>query len=124
MAAGSGREVRTTLTGRTREARLREGAVTGHLFKTIREHIPHTQEELAEALDIDKTTLQGWESGRRPLTATKAGNLRAVSRALLRLGAPARMLTLLDESVDADAVITHALAGPPSPILSQHPLSG
>ncbi|MFD5188112.1 helix-turn-helix domain-containing protein [Streptomyces sp. NPDC058357] len=89
----------------------------------IREQVPRTQDELAEALGVDKTTVQGWESARRPLTSTQAGNLRAVSRTLLRLGAPSVMLTLLDEAVDADAVITHALSGPPSPVLSQHPLA-
>ncbi|MFD7429391.1 helix-turn-helix domain-containing protein [Streptomyces sp. NPDC059818] len=85
--------------------------------------MPRTQDELAEALGVDKTTVQGWESGRRPLTSTQAGNLRAISRTLLRLGAPSMMLTLLNEAVDADAVIAHALSGPPSVTLSQHPLT-
>lgn len=123
MAVSSRRAPNATLTGRSPARRPREGAVTGHLFKVIREHVPRTQDELAEALGVDKTTVQGWESGRRPLTSTQAGNLRAISRTLLRLGAPSLMLTLLDEAVDADAVITHALSGPPSSTLSHHPLS-
>ncbi|MFJ6463490.1 helix-turn-helix domain-containing protein [Streptomyces sp. NPDC091387] len=88
MAAGSRRAAHATLTGSSPARRPREGAVTGHLFKVIREHVPRTQDELAEALGVDKTTVQGWESGRRPLTSTQAGNLRAISRTLLRLGAP------------------------------------
>lgn len=123
MAVSSRRAPNATLTGRSPARRPREGAVTGHLFKVIREHVPRTQDELAEALGVDKTTVQGWESGRRPLTSTQAGNLRAISRTLLRLGAPSLMLTLLDEAVDADVVITHALSGPPSSTLSHHPLS-
>lgn len=124
MAADSRRAAHATLTGRSPVRRLREGTVTGHLFKVIREQIPRTQGELAEALGVDTTTVQGWESGRRPLTSTQAGNLRAISRTLLRLGAPSLMLTLLDEAVDADAVITHALTGPPAPETRRHPLAG
>ncbi|MCX4970467.1 helix-turn-helix domain-containing protein [Streptomyces sp. NBC_00654] len=112
------------MTGCSPVRRSREGAVTGHLFKVIREQVPRTQGELAEALGVDTTTVQGWESGRRPLTSTHAGNLRAISRTLLRLGAPSLMLMLLDEAVDADAVIAHALSGPPALVVSQHPLAG
>ncbi|WP_345036018.1 helix-turn-helix transcriptional regulator [Streptomyces sannanensis] len=103
--------------------RPREGTVTGHLFKVIRERIPRTQQELAEALSVDKATIQGWESGRRPLTATQAGKLRTVSRTLLRLGASSHMLALLNEAMDADTVIAHALAGPPAQDIASHPLA-
>ena len=42
------------------------GEVTGYLFKLIRESIPLTQEQLAVDLDVDRVTVQSWESGRRP----------------------------------------------------------
>ncbi|WP_299535362.1 DNA-binding transcriptional regulator [uncultured Streptomyces sp.] len=122
MAADSRRPSRPALTGST--GRPREGVITGYLFKTVREQIPLTQPGLAEALGVDSTTIQGWESGRRPLTATRAGTLRSITRKLIQLGAPAEVLRLLDEAVDADAIVSHAMSGPPTNRMSDHPLSG
>nr|WP_189272044.1 helix-turn-helix transcriptional regulator [Kitasatospora griseola] len=34
--------------------------ISGFLLKVIREQIPRTQDELAEDLGIDKSTVQGW----------------------------------------------------------------
>jgi transcriptional regulator with XRE-family HTH domain len=61
--------------------------VTGHLFKIARERIPRTQYELAEELGVDSTTVQGWESGRRPLTAIPSAQFLTLRRHLLRTGA-------------------------------------
>ena len=51
------------------------------------ESIPHTQEGLAAALGIDRGTVQGWESGRRPFTAVSLGQSVAVRHRLAALGA-------------------------------------
>ncbi|GGQ68059.1 hypothetical protein GCM10010195_24670 [Kitasatospora griseola] len=40
--------------------RVPEGVISGFLLKVIREQIPRTQDELAEDLGIDKSTVQGW----------------------------------------------------------------
>jgi len=96
--------------------------VSGHLLKITRERTGRTQARLAEDLRMDATSVQGWESGRRPLTATQTGKLREVRRTLLRLGADPGLLVLLDEALDADAVLSHALAGPPAEDVREHPL--
>ncbi len=106
------------------QARPRHGVVAGHLLKLIREGTGRTQAQLAEDLRMDATSVQGWESGRRPLTATQTGKLRDVRRTLLRLGADPTLLLLLDQALDADAVLSHALAGQPTADLHQHLLSG
>ncbi len=106
----------------TGQVRCREGIVSGHLLKITRERTGRTQARLAEDLRMDATSVQGWESGRRPLTATQTGKLREVRRTLLRLGADPGLLVLLDEALDADAVLSHALAGPPAEDVREHPL--
>jgi helix-turn-helix protein len=88
---------------------VREGVVTGHLFKITRERAGLTQHGLAEALNVDTTTVQGWESGRRPLTAVPSAQFRGMRRALLRHGANPSLLALFDVAMDADAVLSHTL---------------
>ncbi|WP_216311703.1 helix-turn-helix domain-containing protein [Streptomyces nanshensis] len=46
-----------------------------------------TQSALAEALEVDVTTVQGWESGRRPLSASSSTQFRSIRRHLPRCGA-------------------------------------
>ncbi|MFE6865135.1 helix-turn-helix domain-containing protein [Kitasatospora sp. NPDC057692] len=117
---------RTTLTGsRPSSEREPEGAIAGHLFKVIREQIPRTQEELAEELGVDKSTLQGWESGRRPLSSTKAGNLVAMRRRLMLLGGPPGLVDMLATAMDADLLLGEILgADTTTARLREHPLAG
>ncbi|MEK2490803.1 helix-turn-helix transcriptional regulator [Kitasatospora purpeofusca] len=124
MAAHPQARHETTLTGsRPSPAREPEGAITGYLFKVIREQIPRTQEELAEDLGVDKSTLQGWESGRRPLSSTKAGNLVAMRRRLIRLGAPPTLVDMLSTAMDADLLLSEVLSASSAVIpLDEHPL--
>lgn len=106
-------------------ARVREGVITGYLFKLIRESIPRTQDELAADLGVDKSTIQGWESGRRPLPSTRAGNLIAIRRRLLRLGASSTLVQLMTTSMDADFILGILLAEPIAAHSSEdHPLAG
>lgn len=111
------------LTGCSPVPRRAVGVVTGHLFKAMRESVPLTQEQAAAALGVDKATVQGWESGRRPLTSTRAGTLRAATRTLLALGAEPRYLTFLGESLDADGLISYALEPSADVTPAAHPLS-
>ncbi|MFB7617294.1 helix-turn-helix domain-containing protein [Kitasatospora sp. NPDC056181] len=126
MAAHLPQERRAALTGsRPLPERVPEGAITGYLFKVIREQIPRTQDELADELGIDKSTLQGWESGRRPLSSTRAGNLVAMRRKLILLGAPSGLVEMLSTAMDADLLLGEILrAEPTCGRLDDHPLAG
>jgi transcriptional regulator with XRE-family HTH domain len=100
------------------------GRIAGHLFKIIRERIPATQQGLAELLHVDVTTVQGWESGRRPVAAMSVAQFQAVRRRLLKRGADPGLVLLLEVAGQADAVIAFA-AEKPQPSrqeIESHPL--
>ncbi|WP_250562449.1 helix-turn-helix domain-containing protein [Sphaerisporangium fuscum] len=69
----------------------REGRISGYVLKIIRESIGLTQERFAEQLAVDITTVQGWESGRRPLMAVSINNYLSLRSSLLHLGAQYRL---------------------------------
>ena len=69
--------------------------------------------------------MQGWESGRRPLSAVSVTQFKALRRRLLRSGADPVLVALLDEAGQADAVISYVL-GDPIPSrreVESHPLA-
>ncbi|WP_446038417.1 XRE family transcriptional regulator [Streptomyces sp. SID1121] len=107
---------------RSPASRASTGAVAGFVFRLARESIPRTQAQLAEELTADLATVQGWESGRRPLANVKAGTLSDLRRRLAALGAAASVLRLLDAAMDADRIIGTALDSP-GPVRG-HPLAG
>jgi DNA-binding transcriptional regulator YiaG len=45
------------------------GIVSGYMLRLCRESAELTQTGMAEVLGVDLATVQGWESGRRPLGA-------------------------------------------------------
>ncbi|MEV8103155.1 helix-turn-helix transcriptional regulator [Streptomyces sp. NPDC088135] len=94
--------------------------MTGFVLRLARESIPCTQVALAEALRVDVDTLQGWESGRRPLANMRAGALLELRRRLPALGADTTLVRWLDAAMDADRIIAAGLDGGSSP----HPLAG
>ncbi|MBB5121360.1 DNA-binding transcriptional regulator YiaG, partial [Streptomyces eurocidicus] len=115
----------TLTTGRRSRNRAAEGLVTGHLFKVIRERLPCTQSQLGECLGVDTTTVQGWESGRRPVAAMPAAQFLMLRRRFLGLGADPGLLVLLDAAMDADSVIARALCYDHAhEELESHPLAG
>ncbi|WP_220188837.1 XRE family transcriptional regulator [Streptomyces phytophilus] len=80
---------------------------------------------MAEELGVDTTTVQGWESGRRPLTAIPTAQLLSLRRHLLRTGADPALLVLLDDAMEADSVIGYALeARHAHEDFRDHPLAG
>lgn len=85
------------------------GAVTGYLIKLIRESIPLTQEQLAADLDVDRATVQSWESGRRPFTAVPLGQALAFRHRLGRLGANPVLLAALADAAEADFILAAVL---------------
>ncbi|MQS07335.1 helix-turn-helix domain-containing protein [Streptomyces alkaliphilus] len=105
------------------ESRKRAGGtITGYVLRLARESIPATQSGLAERLGVDLATMQGWESGRRPLMNMKAGALLDLRRRLPAIGADPVLVHLMDAAMDADRVITSTL-DPPGGSADQHPLA-
>jgi transcriptional regulator with XRE-family HTH domain len=95
-----------TLTGSTST----EGRVSGYVFKLIRESLGRTQQQLAEDLVAGVATVQGWESGRRPLMAIPAGNFLALRNRLRHLGAASPLLGALTLALETDHLLALALA--------------
>jgi DNA-binding XRE family transcriptional regulator len=85
------------------------GLITGALFKVARESADLTQQELADAVSADKTTVQAWETGRRPLTSARTDRFAALGFALLDLGADPQLVDALDTAVDADHLLDRLL---------------
>ncbi|NUT54250.1 MAG: helix-turn-helix transcriptional regulator [Saccharothrix sp.] len=84
--------------------------MAGFVLKLSRQAAGLTQEKLAELLDVDPTTVQGWESGRRPLAAVGAGEVVRLSARLSRAGAPASTGRHLNEAIEADLVLSTGIA--------------
>lgn len=101
----------------------REGRVSGYVLKTIRQTVGLTQEQLAERARVDVSTLQGWESGRRPLMAISAGAYLKLRHLLHRLGASPRLLGQLDTGMEADRFIGYVMAADEPIDLDNHPLA-
>jgi len=80
--------------------------VSGFVLRLARQSVALTQEKLAEVLGVDVTTVQGWESGRRPLAAMNAGDCLRLGGRLSRLGAPASTGRHLREAIEADQVLS------------------
>lgn len=97
------------------------GLISGAVFKAARESADLTQQDLADVLGADKTTLQAWETGRRPLTSARAGTLVAVRTELLGLGADPRLLDSFDTAAQADHILDRLLDGDPTD--ARHPLA-
>jgi transcriptional regulator with XRE-family HTH domain len=85
------------------------GAVSGFLLKLVRESAGLTQVQLAETLDLDVASVQGWESGRRPLTALRAADLVRLRCRLLQEGARPTSLAMLDDAIQADLIIAQTV---------------
>lgn len=99
------------------------GVVSGFLLKLIRESAGLTQIQLAEKLGVDVASVQGWESGRRPLTALRAADLVGLRSRLVRFGAQPALLATLDNAIQADLIIAQAVqAGGRFITADEHPL--
>lgn len=89
------------------------GIVSGFVLKLARESSGLTQERLAEELGAAVSTVQGWESGRRPLSAINVGELLLLCARLTRIGAPASTARHLLEAIEADQVLSIGIAAGP-----------
>ncbi|MBB5868665.1 transcriptional regulator with XRE-family HTH domain [Allocatelliglobosispora scoriae] len=87
----------------------RRGLLSGFLWKLIRESLSLTQSQLAEALQVDIATIQGWETGRRPLTAIRIADLAHLRIRLIRHGAHPHLFKVLCDAIEADLIIEFAI---------------
>ncbi|HMC09475.1 MAG TPA: helix-turn-helix transcriptional regulator, partial [Actinomycetota bacterium] len=94
---------------RDRQGRLDQGLISGYVLKLTRESLGLTQEAQAEELEVDKHTVQGRESGRRPLSATQVSGFVDLRNRLRVLGAEAPLVDSLGAAMDADYVLGSTL---------------
>lgn len=106
-----------TLTGSTDT----QGRVSGHLLQRVRTSLGVTQDGLAERAGVGQATVQGWESGRRPLTALHTPALLRLYGVLTAAGAPPNVGRLFADALEADVVIGSAVTAGATP-LPAHPL--
>jgi transcriptional regulator with XRE-family HTH domain len=99
-----------------------EGLITGALLREIRRRLAVSQEQISTLLDVDLNTYRSWEHGRRPINRMPAGKMRLLTRGLIRAGAQAQLVELLDIAVDVELSIDEVLANRMG--LDRHPLAG
>ena len=102
------------------------GVVSGFALKLVRRSTGLTQAALAEELARDLATVQGWESGRRPLTALRTVDLMTLRAKLMSHGASPDLVGLLRDCMDADLVITAAVGAGEEDVTAvpaEHPLA-
>ena len=100
------------------------GVVSGFVLKLARQSTALTQDKFAEVLSVDVTTVQGWESGRRPLGAMNTGDFLRLCGRLSRLRAPASTGRHLREAIEADQILSTGItAGAAWVDADRHPLA-
>lgn len=92
------------------------GVVSGFVLKLIRGSLMLTQSELAERFNVDISTIQGWESGKRPLTALRAADLLRLRTRLITLGAAPAVVVTLQDAVEADGILSIAISAGGHPV--------
>jgi DNA-binding XRE family transcriptional regulator len=100
------------------------GIVSGFVLKLARQSAELTQERLAAEFGVDVSTVQGWESGRRPLTALRTGELLRLRMFLARHRASAVVTRQLTAALEADFVLATAVGAGNRPVdPDRHPLA-
>ncbi|MEV6416380.1 helix-turn-helix transcriptional regulator [Kribbella sp. NPDC051718] len=92
------------------------GVVSGFVLKLIRGSIGLTQTDMAERLGVDISTIQGWETGKRPLTAQRAADLLRLKTRLVMLGGARAAVGTLQDAIEADGILSLAIAAGGQPI--------
>ncbi len=59
-------------------------------------------------MEVSPDTVAGWETGRRPLAAVKAGQFVLLKSTLVRAGAAPHLVRLVDVAMEADQLLDHA----------------
>ncbi|MFJ2604726.1 helix-turn-helix domain-containing protein [Streptomyces sp. NPDC091279] len=99
-----------TLTGgQGTPGRGRTGIITGYVFRVVREQLGHTQDRLAEQLEVAPDTIAGWETGRRPLTSLPVGQMLMYRHRLTQMAAAPALLATLERAMEADVLLAGVL---------------
>lgn len=93
-------------------ARPRRAVISGHCIQLARVSAGITQERLAELLGASRNAVQGWESGRRPITAVGHGFVMALQHRLVALGARGDLVAALGPAAEADLLLAALLDAP------------
>jgi DNA-binding transcriptional regulator YiaG len=93
------------------------GIISGTLLREMRRRVGRHQGGMAALLGVDLGTYRSWENGSRPLANTKVDKLRALTHGLIRIGAEAELVALIDTAIDVDLAIRGILS-------SHHPGGG
>lgn len=80
------------------------GRIAGAVLAAVRTETGRTQEELAELMHIGLSTVQAWESGRRPLIKASFQDLQRLDRQLRADRAPVGLLHLLEQALLVDSI--------------------
>lgn len=99
------------------------GVVSGFVLKLIRGSIGFTQAEMAERLGVDISTIRGWETGKRPLTAQRAADLLRLKTRLVMLGGSQTAVGTLQDAIEADGILSLAIAAGGPVSLDINPLA-
>lgn len=97
--------------------------MTGFVLKMLRSHIRLTQDQFAESLHVDLTTVQGWESGRRPLMAASTGTYLRIRNMMICRSVPAPLIRQLDVALEADRFLGYVMSQGNLTDLEDHPLA-
>lgn len=95
------------------------GRVAGAVLAAVRAEVGRTQEALARELGVGATTVQGWESGRRPLVRAAFQDLQRLMRQLRLAGAAPALMHVLDQALLVDTIY----ADLDVPAAERHPLA-
>lgn len=95
------------------------GRIAGAVLAAIRAETGMTQDGLAERMRVGLSTVQAWESGRRPLIKASFQDLQRLNRQLRADGAPAGLLQLLEQALLVDSIYIDMTATESRP----HPLA-
>lgn len=95
------------------------GRVAGAVLAAIRDHVGLTQVALAQTMGVTRDTVQGWESGRRPLMNLKYTQLGKLRRVLQLAKATSTQLAVLSEALQADMIFAEIAVPEPD----MHPLA-
>lgn len=95
------------------------GRVAGAVLAAIRGNVGLTQQGLAEAMQVSLATVQGWESGRRPLINLTMVRLSKLRRVMQLATVDSTHLAVLNEALHADNILAEIDLTSPT----EHPLA-
>jgi transcriptional regulator with XRE-family HTH domain len=95
------------------------GRIAGAVLAAIRGELGQTQEGLAERLQVGISTIQAWESGRRPLVNASYQDLQRLGRRLRLDGSAPALMHVLDQALLADSIYLDMATAE----VRQHPLA-